>query len=143
MSRGRAAADRARAPARAWAGFVDASVAVALSVGALIKLAPASSGVLTILAVACALGCTTAVAWRRRNPLLAAVVAAAGMAGYACLTHDNIMLFEPFAVLLTFYTAGARGMTRHHLAQLAALLAYGVLAGRTASHHGRAAPGRG
>jgi signal transduction histidine kinase len=81
-----------------------------------------------VLAVACAVGGTTAVAWRRRGPLLAAVVAAAGLAGYAGLTHDHGMAVEPFAVLLTFYTAGARGLTRRHLAQLAALLGYGLLA---------------
>jgi signal transduction histidine kinase len=128
MSRGRAAADRARALAGTRAGFVDVSVAVALSVGALFSLVPASSGFLTFLAVVCALGGTTAVAWRRRNPLLAAIVAAAGLAGYARLTHDHDMEVGPFAVLLTFYTAGTRGITRRHLAQLAALLVYGLLA---------------
>jgi signal transduction histidine kinase len=128
MSRGRAAADRARAPAGTRAGFVDVSVAVALSVGALFSLVPASSGFLTFLAVVCALGGTTAVAWRRRNPLLAAIVAAAGLAGYARLTHDHDMAVGPFAVLLTFYTAGTRGITRRHLTQLAALLVYGLLA---------------
>jgi hypothetical protein len=107
---------------RTRAGFVDAGVAAALSAAALATLVPASSGVLTVLAVACALGGTTAVAWRRRCPLLAAVVAAAGLAGYACLTHDSETAIEPFAVLLTFYTAGTRGLTRRHLAQLAALL---------------------
>jgi hypothetical protein len=91
MSRGRAAADRARALVGTRAGFIDVGVAVALSVGALIALVPASSGFLTFLAAVCALGCTTAVAWRRRNPLLAAVVAAAGLAGYARLTHDHDM----------------------------------------------------
>ncbi len=55
MSRGKAAADRARALAGAWAGFVDFSVAVVLSVGSLIELTPASSRILTILAVALAL----------------------------------------------------------------------------------------
>jgi hypothetical protein len=89
MSRGRAAVDRARVLVGTRAGFADVGVAVALSVGALIVLVPASSGVLTFLAVACALGGTTAVAWRRRNPLLAAVVAAAGLAGYVGLTHDH------------------------------------------------------
>jgi signal transduction histidine kinase len=128
MSRGRAAVDRARVLVGTRAGFADVGVAVALSVGALIVLVPASSGVLTFLAVACALGGTTAVAWRRRNPLLAAVVAAAGLAGYVGLTHDHDTGVGPFAVLLTFYTAGARGMTRHHLTQLAALLVYGMLA---------------
>src|ERR1700683_1911914 len=97
MSRGRAAADRARALAGTRAGFVDVSVAVALSVGALFSLVPASSGFLTFLAVVCALGGTTAVAWRRRNPLLAAIVAAAGLAGYARLTHDHDMAVGPFA----------------------------------------------
>src|SRR5580693_7716821 len=128
MSRGRAAADRARALAGTRAGFVDVSVAVALSVGALFSLVAASSGFLTFLAVVCALGGTTAVAWRRRNPLLAAIVAAAGLAGYARLTHDHDMVVGPFAVLLTFYTAGTRCITRRHLAQLAALLVYGLLA---------------
>jgi signal transduction histidine kinase len=128
MSRGRAAVDRARALAGSWAGFVDAGVAVVLSVGVLATLVPPSSGVLTALAVACALGGTTAVAWRRRCPLLAAVVAAAGPAGYASLTHDHDLAVEPFPVLLTFYTAGARGLTRRHLLQLAALLGYGILA---------------
>jgi len=128
MSRGRAAVDRARALAGSWAGFVDAGVAVVLSAGALATAVRASSGVLTALAVACALGGTTAVAWRRRCPLLAAVVAAAGLAGYACLTHEHDLGVEPFPVLLTFYTAGARGLTRRHLVQLAALLGYGILA---------------
>jgi signal transduction histidine kinase len=128
MSRGRAAADRARALAGSWAGFVDAGVAVVLAAGALASVVPAASGVLTALAVACALGGTTAVAWRRRNPLLAAVVAAAGLAGYACLTRDHDLTVEPFSVLLTFYTAGARGLTRRHLGQLAVLLGYGILA---------------
>ena len=128
MSRRRAAADRVRALAGARAGFIDAGVAVVLSAGALATMVPASSGVLTVLAVACALGGTTAVAWRRRYPLLAAVMAAAGLAGYACLTHDHSMGIEPFAVLLTFYTAGARGLSRRHLVQLAAPLGYGIRA---------------
>jgi len=61
-------------------------------------------------------------------PLPAAVVAAADLAGYACLTHEHDLGVEPFPVLLTFYTAGARGLTRRHLVQLAALLGYGILA---------------
>ena len=57
-----------------------------------------------------------------------AMVPRAGMAGYACLTHDQDIFFEPFAVLLTFYTAGTRGIIRRYLAELAVLLAYGILA---------------
>jgi DNA-binding CsgD family transcriptional regulator len=82
MSRGRAAVNRARALAGSWTGFVDVGVAVVLAAGALASVIPASSGVLTALAVACALGGTTAVAWRRRNPLLAAAAADPGQPGH-------------------------------------------------------------
>jgi hypothetical protein len=60
MSRGRAAVHRARALAGSWAGFVDAGVAVVLSAGVLATVVLPSSAVLSALAVACALGGTTA-----------------------------------------------------------------------------------
>ena len=120
MSRGRDAVAGLRDMVDVHAGLVDAVVAVALTAAALLSLAamhrPAP------LAFPCCIACTSAVGWRRQAPGAATLVAMASMVGYAFATHGQNLVFEVFAVLLTFYTAG----TRCSLPRLSALVLYGV-----------------
>jgi signal transduction histidine kinase len=81
-----------------------------------------------LTAAACALVTTSSVGWRRRAPIAAVVVSCAGMVGYAWLVQTQSSLgVWAFAVSLTTYTAGSRGVSPRRIDGLAALVAYGIL----------------
>jgi hypothetical protein len=79
----------------------------------------------------CALTAATTAAWRSRAPEAALTVAGAGaigcerLAGTRAVRHRD--LAAGLAVLLALYTAGVRGVSRRQIAQLAALVIYGIV----------------
>jgi signal transduction histidine kinase len=79
-------------------------------------------------AAVCGLAATTSVGGRGRAPEAAVVVAGAGLVGYARLAPDGALLAVAFALLLTSYAAGARGISRRQIGQLGALVGYGIAA---------------
>jgi signal transduction histidine kinase len=113
---------------RARAGLIDAGVAVVLSAAAVAGLPRGLDPGAAAAGVACALAATTSVGWRIYRPEAAVLVAGAGLAGCAWLTGASSMLAGPLALLLTMYTAGARGISPRQLCQLVALVAYGIAA---------------
>lgn len=116
---------------RSRASLVDGVVAGVLSAAALATLPRSSGAGAVLLAVICALAATTTVAWRNRAPEAAVIVAGAGGIGYEWLVGTHTLqppdLVAGLAVLLAMYTAGARGVSRRQIAQLAALVIYGVV----------------
>jgi signal transduction histidine kinase len=71
--------------------------------------------------------CTTTVAWRRRCPKSAALVALTAVAAYQRLTHDPQGVFESAAVVLDLYTAARFELGLARRRPLAALLAYALV----------------
>ena len=119
-------------PRGGWPSLVDGVVAGALSAvvfGLWVSSSPAFG--LATLAVVCALTAATTVAWRSRAPEAAVIVAGAGAIGCEWLTGTRTLqhhdLIVGLAVLLAMYTAGARGVSRRQIAQLAALMIYGIV----------------
>jgi signal transduction histidine kinase len=90
---------------------------------------PASG--LAAAGMVCALTSATTVAWRSRAPEAAVIVAGAGTIGCEWLTGTRTLqhhdLVVGLAVLLAMYTAGVRGVSRRQIAQLAALVIYGIV----------------
>jgi signal transduction histidine kinase len=120
-------AGQVREAVRRRAGLVDAGVAVVVSVVALIGLTRPTNSALLPAAVACALVTTSSVAWRNRAPLTAVVVAGATTVGYQWLTRgQDFPLGAALALLLVLYTAGVRGVSRRHVAELVGLVALTV-----------------
>jgi signal transduction histidine kinase len=113
-------------PARAV--LVDALVATVLSVLAVWDLPRGLGPGAAAAGVACALVATLSVCWRSRNPVASVVVAGAAMVGYQYVTRAQDMFAQPGALLLNYYSAGARGSSRRQLVQLTALVMYGIAA---------------
>jgi signal transduction histidine kinase len=113
---------------RARAVLVDALVATALSVFAVLDLPRGLGAGAAAAGTACALVATLSVCWRSRNPVASVVVAGAAMVGYGYVTRAQSMYAEPVALLLNFYSAGVRGTSRRQLGQLTALVMYGIAA---------------
>jgi signal transduction histidine kinase len=88
------------------AGLVDAAVSIALTAAALLGIASVHRA--APVAFLCCIACTSAVAWRRQAPVMATLVALAAMVCYVYATDGQALVFQVFAVLLTFYTAGSR-----------------------------------
>lgn len=102
--------------------LVDGGLAVALSVVGVVGLTRPADGALFPVAVGLTLVATSAVAWRDRAPVVAVVSAAAATVGYQWLTRANSFpLGAGLALLFLLYTAGVRGLSRRHLAELAGL----------------------
>jgi signal transduction histidine kinase len=112
----------------ARAVLVDALAATALSVFAVWDLPRGLGPGAAAAGVACALAATLSVCWRSRNPVASVVVAGAAMVGYQYVTRAQVMFAEPAALLLNYYSAGARGSSRRQLVQLTALVVYGIAA---------------
>jgi signal transduction histidine kinase len=106
--------------------LLDVVVSVVLTVGALGHLGVLDYRAPVIVAVGACVLCTAPVALRHRAPWLVAVGSVTSMVLYQRLTHDQDMLFEPFAVILNYYTCGARGVARRDLLRLAASIVYGL-----------------
>jgi signal transduction histidine kinase len=107
---------------------VDALVAAALSVLAVWGLPRGLGPAAAAAGAACALVATLSVCWRSRNPVASVVVAGAALVGYQYVTRAQDMYAQPVALLLNFYSAGARGSSRRQLFQLTALVMYGIAA---------------
>jgi signal transduction histidine kinase len=108
--------------------LVDALVATALSAFAVWDLPRGLGQGAAAAGAACALVATLSVCWRSRNPVASVVVAGAAMVGYEYVTRAQDMFAEPVALLLNFYSAGARGTSRRQLGQLTVLVMYGIAA---------------
>jgi signal transduction histidine kinase len=113
---------------RARAVLVDALVATALSVLAMWDLPRGLGPGAAAAGAACALAATLSVCWRSRNPVACVVVAGAALVGYVYVTRAQDVFAPPVALLLNFYSAGARGTSRRQLVQLTALVMYGIAA---------------
>lgn len=87
-------------------------VAILFGVGAIAQVPRSRGDGVVVAGLVLAVFVVAMVAIRRRFPLGAAAVAAAGMAAYQLVTNDSQMTFEPFAVLLAFYIAGRVWMSR-------------------------------
>jgi signal transduction histidine kinase len=120
----------------------DVVVAGALSVGALVGAGSLRYEAPLSLAAVFGLISTTAVGWRRRWPLGGALVALGAMLVYQRVTTDANMVFEPLAVVLTFYMLGREATTRRDLAAISAALAggLGVCAAISANSKGGLSP---
>ena len=119
-------ARRLRITLNARAVVVDALIAFLLAAGALVHLRSLTYSAPQALAVALAVISAGAVGFRRQAPALATAVAVAAMVAYQWVTHDQVMLFLPFAVVLCFYTAAAGVRAARDLGVLGALLLLGV-----------------
>ncbi|HEX3542019.1 MAG TPA: sensor histidine kinase [Acidimicrobiales bacterium] len=126
----------ARDPATLWA--VDAVLAALLSVGAMVALGAVRDQAPVWLAAASGLAATSAVAWRRRAPAAAALVAVGGLLVYQLATRDQNLAFEPLACVLVFYLLGRRALRRTDRLVAAALVAsaLGVCAAVAATTNG-------
>jgi signal transduction histidine kinase len=113
---------------RVRAVLVDALVATALSAFAVWELPRDLGPGAAAAGAACALVATLSVCWRSRNPVASVVVVGAALVGYEYVTRAQDMFAQPVALLLNFYSAGARGTSRRHLGQLTALVMYGIAA---------------
>jgi signal transduction histidine kinase len=80
--------------------------------------------------------CTTTVAWRRRSPVAAVLVALAAVLVYQRLSHDTQGVAEPPAIVLCFYTLARTEARRGRRGRLALLLGY-ALAVATATDAGQ------
>lgn len=105
---------------------MDALIALLLTAGALVHLRSLTYSAPQALAVALAVVSAGAVGFRRQAPALATAVAVAAMVAYQWVTHDQVMLFLPFAVILCFYTAAAGVRAARDLGVLGALLLLGI-----------------
>jgi len=108
--------------------LVDALAATALSALAVWDLPRDLGPGAAAAGAACALAATLSVCWRSRNPVACVVVAAAAFVGYEYVTRAPVAYAQPVALLLNFYSAGARGTSRRQLGQLTALVMYGIAA---------------
>jgi hypothetical protein len=107
---------RGLAPLFAWprvvnGGWLDAAAAALLAAGSLAGAVGAHQARPLVLVGATVL--TTSVAWRRRAPVAAALVASAGYLTFE-LTAVSSSTVEPAALVFVFYTLGqysARGRT--------------------------------
>jgi signal transduction histidine kinase len=106
--------------------LVDAIAAALLTVGALASLAGMASDRTVALSIACAVGCTTAVGWRRAAPSLAALVALTSVAGYQISSHDSQGGFVSIAIVLTSYAVGRFDAARRWRVAAVAGYALGV-----------------
>ena len=128
MGRARRAATTLVRALRGRTALVDAGVACVLSVAGVVALPHGGRPVVTAAAAACTLAATTSAGWRGRAPEAAVVVAGAGLAGCAWLAGGTGLLPDALALLLASYTAGARGVSRRQVGQLALLAGYAIAA---------------
>ncbi|HXP53505.1 MAG TPA: histidine kinase [Streptosporangiaceae bacterium] len=107
--------------------LADLVAAAVFTAGALTDVAALGRRVPWLAAVVLSVACTTAVGWRRRAPVAAALVAATAMMAYQLVTADPRMTFEPYAVALCYYLAGRYGPRRHPRLVPGLLAGYGLL----------------
>jgi signal transduction histidine kinase len=112
---------RERADRVPWAAL-DVAAAAGLTAGALAVLGGLHYSAPTPLVAGSAVACTTTVAWRRRSPVAAVLVALAAVLVYERLSHDTQGAVEPFAIVLCFYTLARREVRRSRRGRLAVLI---------------------
>ena len=114
-------------------GRVDGIVAVALTVGAVWAVTTLRHDSTVAVTLVSAVLCTTAVAWRRFEPLPAALVALTAVAAYQISGHDTQGAFVTVAIVLTCYLVGRAATKRRQLAVAAGY----ALAAMTRCQHRR------
>lgn len=113
-------------PLAGHATLIDRVAAVALTLGALWAVAGLPTDRTVPVTAVSAVACTSAVAWRRARPALAALVALTAVAGYQVSGHDTQGAFVSIALLLTCYSAGRTDPVSRR--QLSGVAAYGLVA---------------
>ncbi len=104
--------------------LLDATLAIALTAGALIEAAGLARQHHRALAMSFAVVCTASLGWRTRHPLPAAFVAITGMLGYQLAARDSTPSLEPLVVLLTLYSVGRHARLNGRRLLLVGLLLY-------------------
>lgn len=94
---------------------VDGILAVALTAGAVWAVTTLRHDSTVAVTLVSAVLCTTAVAWRRLEPLLAALVAWTAVAAYQISGHDAQGAFVTVAIVLTSYLVGRAATRRWQL----------------------------
>jgi signal transduction histidine kinase len=107
----------------------DGVGAAAIAAATLVSLASLHTSAPLFLVIGTAVVGSATVAWRRAAPYPAALVALVSVVAYQRLTHQAITDQPPFAVLLTIYTAAARGIGRREIGHLVGLV--GIAFGTT------------
>lgn len=102
------------------AKLIDGIVAAALTAGALGSLASLPADRTVAMSIAAAVVCTTAVAWRRMSPMLAALTASAAVVGYQISSQDTQGAFISIPIVLTSYTVGRFEASRWRIGLVAA-----------------------
>lgn len=100
---------------RCRAVAVDVVVAVPLTVGAVWAVTTLRHDSTVAVSLISAVLCTTAVAWRRVEPLSAALVAWTAVAAYQISGHDTQGAFVTVAIVLTSYLVGRTATKRWQL----------------------------
>ncbi|MDQ6779344.1 MAG: hypothetical protein M3071_24660 [Actinomycetota bacterium] len=108
---------------------IDRALAGLLTVGILVDAALLSHPRLSVLAIVSCVVPTASVAWRRRYPALATLVAVTAQFGFLTVGQRDVLNGAPVAIagaalLLDFYLLGRRATGRRDLLIAGALLAY-------------------
>jgi signal transduction histidine kinase len=104
---------------------LDSALAVLLTVGALADAASQRHRELDALAIVSLVVLTTSVAWRRRDPVLATLVAITGLIAFQLASgYDGDGSVEVAVIALNFYTLGRRMRGRKSVFLSGAVLAY-------------------
>ena len=106
--------------------IIDAILALALTIVALLGVASQSDHGLTPLAALCCIAAGSSVAWRRRTPVIAVLVAVAALAAYTLFqdANSNAQMFQ--AMALDFYMLGRRANNGHRPSVVVVCLLYAL-----------------
>jgi signal transduction histidine kinase len=105
-------------------GVVDGVVAVVLTAAGLLNVSALRYTAPAEIAVGCCVLSTMSVAWRRRAPFLATVIAVTAGVAYRHVIHYQGGVCEASAILLDFYAFGRLRAGRADRLRLLALVAY-------------------
>jgi signal transduction histidine kinase len=108
---------------------VDWILAALLTIGALASAASQPRPDLDALAVVSLIVLTTSVGWRRRDPVLATLVAITGLIAFQLASgNDGIGVAELTVIPLNFYMVGRRSQGRENMVVFALAFAYWLVA---------------
>ena len=114
---------------RRRAVLIDVFVAAALTSGAIWAVTTLRFDRTVALSVVSAVACTTAVGWRRRAPVAAALVALTAVVVYQISSHDAQGAFISLSIVLTCYSVGRRPSTGSWAdRRIVGVAGYGLLA---------------
>jgi signal transduction histidine kinase len=118
--------------------LIDALVALPLTVGGLADIQSEHHERLIALALVSSVASTTSVAWRRRAPAIASIVAASALLVLTLIqsAHANSQLaFEPIAMGLDFYLLGRAADDRSRSIVAAGIVCFAVAASALGAVH--------